>query len=300
MSHVHSQTEEEPHCIWDVAAELGEGPVWVAREKAIYFVDIKGNAVHCWQVGGKTRSWTTPSEPGFVLPYHRGGLVCGLRGGLHHFDPSTGVFALLVPVEKDKPHHRINDGFVDASGRIWFGTMNDDGQTVGGALYSSERDMPLRVNDTGYIVTNGPVTSPDARRLYHTDSITRTVYAFDLSEAGVLSSKRPFIQFPEGLYPDGMAMDETGNLWIAVFNGWRIEKYSPQGKKLSEIRFPCANVTKPAFGGDDLRALYVTTAWIGLTAESRAKQPLAGGLFAVNLETPGLKLREASCDLHII
>ena len=172
--------------------------------------------------------------------------------------------------------------------------MNDDAQTAGGALYSLEKDMTLRVHDTGYIVTNGPVTSPNARTLYHTDSITRTVYAFDLSGEGILSNKRLFIQFPEGLCPDGMAVDETGDIWIAVFNGWRIEKYSSRGKKLSEIRFPCANITKAAFGGEDLRTLYVTTAWIGLTPEARATQRLAGGLFAVNLQTPGHKLGDAS------
>src|SRR5271163_3981272 len=136
MSPLHSQGQEEPSCIWDVAAELGEGPVWLAREKSVYFVDIKGRAIHRWQADGKTRSWTTPAEPGFVLPYHRGGLICGLRGGLYYFDPTTGGFTLLVPVEEGKPRHRINDGFVDASGRVWFGTMHDDTQTVGGAFYS--------------------------------------------------------------------------------------------------------------------------------------------------------------------
>jgi sugar lactone lactonase YvrE len=96
--------------------------------------------------------------------------------------------------------------------------MNDDTQTVGGALYRLKKDLTLSVHDTGYIVTNGPAVSPDVRRLYHTDSGARTVYAFDLSADGLLSNKRPFIQFSEGLYPDGMAIDEIGNLWIAVFN----------------------------------------------------------------------------------
>jgi len=294
MSPEPSEVDEAPRCIWDLAAELGEGPGWVAREKAVYFVDIKGRAIHRWQVGGKTHSWTTPAEPGFILPRRGGGLICGLRGGLYHFDPTTGHFSLWVPVEADKPHHRINDGFVDTSGRVWFGTMNDDARTVGGALYSLEKDRTLRVHGTGYIVTNGPATSPDARTLYHTDSVVRTLYAFDLSEEGVLSNRRPFIQFPEGEYPDGMAVDEAGDIWIAVFNGWRIERYSPQAEKLSEIHFPCANVTKPAFGGDDLRTLYVTTA--GLTPACRAEQPLAGSLFAIDVPTCGLKPTEADCD----
>jgi sugar lactone lactonase YvrE len=80
----------------------------VAREKAVYFVDIKGRAIHRWQANDKTHSWATPAEPGFVIPFYRGGLICGLRGGLYYFDPTTGGFTLLVPVEEDEPHHRIN------------------------------------------------------------------------------------------------------------------------------------------------------------------------------------------------
>jgi len=146
-----------------VAAELGEGPVWVVREKAVYFVDITGRAIHRWQQNGYCQSWTAPAEPGFIVPRRGGGLICGLRGGIYHFDPAKGAFTLLIPVEKDMPSHRINDGFADASGRVWFGTMNTDTQTVGGALYSLGHDMLPRVHDTGYIVTNGPAISPDGR-----------------------------------------------------------------------------------------------------------------------------------------
>ena len=284
-------------CIWPVGAELGEGPVWVEREQALYFVDIMGRIIHRRRVGGECQSWATPGEPGFVFPCRGGGFICGLRGGLHRFDPESGAFTLLVPIEKDKPHHRINDGFVDFTGCLWFGTMHEDCHTLGGALYSCKDVEQLQIHDIGYVVTNGPAASPDGRTLYHTDSTERVVYAFDLSPRGTLSNKRSFVHFPDGLYPDGMAVDQAGNLWIALFNGWRIELYSPRGRKLDEIGFPCANVTKPAFGGHDLCTLYVTTAWTGLTRETRAQQPLAGAVFAVNVVTPGLKPTEARVDL---
>lgn len=279
-------------CIWAVAAELGEGPVWVEREKALYFVDILGRAIHRRQANGQCRSWTAPVEPGFIFPCPGGRFVCGLRGGLYHFDQTNGAFTLIMPIEQNKPRHRLNDGYVDATGRLWFGTMHEDCTTVGGALYNWGEKQPPRIHDTGYIVTNGPAISPDGRLLYHTDSITRVVYAFDLSISGTLSNKRPFVQFPEGLYPDGMAVDQAGNLWIALFNGWRVELYSPEGKRLDEISVPCANVTKPAFGGEDLCTLYITTAWTGLTPEVRAQQPLAGALFAATVQTPGLSQME--------
>ena len=283
--------DSAPRCVWEVNAELGEGPVWVPQQRAVYFVDIVGKRIHRWQHNGERRSWRAPAEPGFVFPCTDGSFLCGLRGGLHRFYPGTGTFDLLIPVETDQPLHRINDGFVDATGRLWFGTMHEDTHTPGGALYSLELDASLRVHDAGYIVTNGPTLSPDGSTLYHSDSAQRTVYAFAHS-AGRIVDRRPFITFPMGAFPDGMAVDSAGYLWIAVFNGWRIERYSPDGEQVAEIRFPCAHVTKPVFGDDDLRTLYVTTAWHGLTPAMRARQPQAGGLFAARVEVPGQRPAE--------
>jgi sugar lactone lactonase YvrE len=287
--------DSQPHCLWRAQTELGEGPVWVPRERAVYFVDILGRRIHRWQEDGERRSWNTPAEPGFVVPCERGGFLCGLRGGLHRFDPSTTEFELLTEVERDQPLHRLNDGFVDGSGRLWFGTMHEDTCTPGGALYSLERGGTLRLHDSGYIVTNGPALSPDGRTLYHSDSGRRTVYAFTHA-AGVLSERRAFVTFPDGCYPDGMAVDGSGHLWIAVFNGWRIERFAPDGRKEHEVAFPCARVTKLAFGGSDLRTLFVTTAWTGLTSDQRAAQPLAGAFFSLRSPVSGLQPTEISWD----
>lgn len=285
--------EGEPRCVWNPAAELGEGPVWVPREKAVYFVDILGCSIHRWQENGRTESWRAPSEPGFLFRCKGGGFICGLRGGLHHFDPDEGTFTLIVPVEQDKPRHRLNDGFADPSGRLWFGSMHEDTRSVGGALYSFDRDYGLRLRDSHYTVTNGPAISPDGGVLYHVDSAARVVYSFTLSVDGSLSNKRRFLEFPCDTYPDGLAVDAAGNLWIALFNGWRLEYYSPEGRKLGTIRFPCAQVTKPAFGGTSLQTLYVTTARTGFSPDAREQQPHAGGLFAVGVPVPGLP----SCEV---
>ncbi len=282
-----------PRCEWRVGAELGEGPVWVARDECLYFVDIRGRRIHAWRPGGTTRSWETPTEPGFIVPRAAGGFICGLRDGLYEFQPDSGTFKLRIQVESDRINHRLNDGFVDHTGRLWFGTMNDDCQTVGGALYSVERDGRLRVHDTGYVITNGPTVSADGRTLYHADSGLGMVYAFDLNDAGVLSNRRVFVCTPPNVYPDGMAVDREGNLWIALYGGWRLEKYSPRGEKLMSIRFPCANVSKAAFGGPDLSTLYVTTAWSGLSDTDRGTQPDAGALFSVAIDPPGLPATEA-------
>jgi D-xylonolactonase len=285
--------ESRPRCLWEVQAELGEGPAWVPRERALYFVDILGRRIHRWSEDGARHSWNAPAEPGFVFPSTEGGFICGLRGGLHRFDPIAGEFEQLIEVERDKPSHRLNDGFVDQAGRLWFGTMHEDAHTPGGALYSLEQDATLRLHDSSYVVTNGPAVSPDGCTLYHSDSGRRTIYAFT-HEAGVLSNRRTFVTLPEGSFPDGMAVDSVGQLWIAVFNGWRIERYAPDGRKVGDIPFPCAHVTKLVFGGSDLRTLFVTTACAGLTADQRLQQPLAGGLFALRSPVPGLEPMAAS------
>jgi len=275
-------------CIWPVGAGLGEGPVWIAAERAVYFVDIKGRKIHRLEAEtGRRTSWPTPAQTGFVVPARGGGFVCGLQGGLHRFDPAGGTFEPLSPVEAERPGNRINDGFVDPAGRLWFGTMDDAEREAAGSLYRWTGDGAPTPCDGGYGITNGPAISPDGRTLYHTDSRAKTIYAFDLAADGSIGGKRVFARTTDA-HPDGMAVDAAGEVWVALFGGWRIERYSPEGEVIGSVALPCANITKLAFGGQDLRTVYVTTAWLHLTAEDRASQPLAGGLFRFRADAPGL------------
>jgi sugar lactone lactonase YvrE len=278
----------EVECIWPIGAELGEGPVWSAAEGALFFVDIKGPSLHrlTIETGART-SWRAPSQVGFVVPARDGGFVCGLEDGLHRFDPRSGAFTPLLRVEADRPSNRINDGFVDSAGRLWFGTMDDAEQAVAGTLYRWTGHGAASVMDTGYTITNGPTVSPDGRTLYHTDSAAKTVYAFDLAPDGALRDKRVFARIKDA-HPDGMAVDAEGFLWVALFGGWRIDRYAPDGRVVGSVRFPCANITKLAFGGPDHRTAYVTTAKLHLPPEARASQPMAGHLFCFAVDTPGL------------
>ena len=140
--------------------------------------------------------------------------------------------------------------------------------------------------DGPYICTNGPAFSPDFRTLYHTDTVGREIHAFDLAADGTPSRKRRFIRFgDDDGYPDGMTVDAEGHLWVCHWGGWRLTRFTPEGRAERTIRLPVAQVTSCAFGGPELRTLFVTTAAIGLAPEDLARQPLAGGLFAVR---PGL------------
>jgi len=279
-----------PDCVWDAGAILGEGALWDAARGQVWFVDIKGRRIHrCDTDGAGRASWDAPTQVGFVVQEEGGGMVCGLEDGLYRFDEHDGAFNALIPVETDLPGNRLNDAHVDAAGRLWFGSMDNGEDAATGALYRFDGGWSAaRRMDAGYIITNGPATSPDGGTLYHTDTLGRCIHAFDLRADGSLASKRRFVAHEGSGHPDGMAVDAAGHLWVAVFGGWRIDRYDPQGRKVGEVRFPCANITKPVFGGADLRTVYATTARKGLDAAALAGQPLAGGLFAFSADIPGL------------
>jgi D-xylonolactonase len=276
-----------PVCLWDAGAALGEGVLWDASGQRVWFVDIKGRRIHrCAADGSDRRSWDAPGQVSFIVPTADGSMVCSLEDGLYRFEDATGEFALLAKVEADVTGNRFNDGHVDCQGLLWFGSMHDAEEEASGALYRFN-GAHVACMDSGYVITNGPAVSPDGSTLYHTDTLEKRVYAFDRGFEGTLTNKRLFLKMEDGGYPDGMAVDSLGHVWIATFGGWRIDRFDADGNKVGEVRFPCSNVTKLAFGGADLRTVYATTARKGLSEEELASQPLAGGLFTFRVEIPG-------------
>jgi D-xylonolactonase len=278
----------QPHSLWPIGAELGEGPLWQQSEQALYFVDIRGQRIYrCAADGSLRRWWPAPQPIGFLQPLADGTFVAGLRDGLYRFNPHDGSFELFGKVTPDLPGNRLNDAFTDPFGRLWFGSMDNQEELPTGNLYQVCGDAEPIVRDAGYVISNGPAMSPDGGVFYHTDTLACVIYAFDVAADGSLSNKRPLLRIADG-FPDGTTVDAAGHLWIAIFGGGRIERYSPQGQRVDVIHFPCANVTKLAFGGPDLQTAFVTTAWKGLSAQQRRDQPLAGNLFAFRSATPGL------------
>ncbi len=146
----------------------------------------------------------------------------------------------------------------------------------------------LAAMDSGTAITNGPAFSPDGGTLYHTDTLGKTIYAFDTGEDGALRNKRVFVKIEDGAgHPDGPVVDAQGCLWTGLFGGWAVRRYAPDGALLETVSFPVAHVTKLAFGGSDLTTVYATTASKGLDKAALAKQPLAGGLFRFTADYAG-------------
>ncbi|GAB4395087.1 MAG: hypothetical protein Tsb0032_26230 [Kiloniellaceae bacterium] len=279
-------------CLWPAGAVLGEGPLWSPREAALYWVDIKAPALHRYRPedGDKT-SWAMPERLGWVIERANGeGLVAGFKErGFVFLTPGTMAAEVIGHPEPNYPDNRFNDAKADASGHIWAGTMDDNEREARGSLYRLDPDLDWHRVDKGYVVTNGPALSPDESTLYHTDTFEGTIYAFDVTSSGSLKNKRVFATIPEGDgYPDGMTCDADGYLWVAHWGGWRISRFTPDGRVDRVIEMPVAQVTSLAFGGANLNRLFVTSAAIGLSEKELERQPLAGGLFELDPGVTGL------------
>jgi len=283
-------TASVPRNVWPLAAELGEGPVWVERDRALWFVDIKKQQIHRYDpASGARRSWDAPEQVGFILPAERGGFVAGLQSGLYHFDDNSGAFDLIVKVDEDLPANRLNDGTVDPKGRIWFGTMDNQERDRSGAFYCFANGKLTRTAIGNIAITNGPAVSPDGRILYVVDTLRGTIDAVDIDDDGTLGERRSYVRIdPSEGHPDGPTIDAEGCVWISLYAGWEARRYSPTGELIERVRFPVANITKIAFGGDDLRTVYATTARQLLSRENIAKQPEIGDLFEFTADVPGV------------
>lgn len=280
----------EPVSVWPLGAALGEGPVWVARDAALWFTDIKRPAIYRYDpLTGAQGTWAAPAQVGFVLPTAQGGFVAGLKTGLHRFDPADGSFIPICDPEPDAPDNRLNDGTVDPLGRLWFGTMDDGETRVSGAIYRLADDGSCVRESDPCCITNGPALSPDGRTLYHVDTVGGLIFACDVGQDGRLSGRRVLATIPNDQgFPDGVTVDAEGCIWVGLYMGGGVRRYSPGGELLQGIRFPVGAVTKIAFGGPELKTVFATTASKHLDTRQRADEPMAGDLFRFDVSVPGL------------
>lgn len=272
---------------WPLAARLGEGPVWVERERALWFVDIEGRNLHRFVPGaGAGQSFAMPGRPSFVVPASDGSLVVGMELELHRVH--DGALGAPLAAIGGNRHCRTNDATVDPRGRLWFGTMDLDQMAPTGQvhLYDGHALHPAGGHCP---ITNGPAVNAAGTVLYHVDTLAGIVWAFDITNHDTLVDGRIFATIdPADGKPDGVSVDAQDCVWVALWGGWCVRRYSPAGAPILDVPIPCAQVTKVAFGGDGLRTAFVTTARIGLSAEALRRQPAAGGLFTFRAPAPGL------------
>lgn len=260
--------------------------MWSDRDGAVYWTDILANRLHRMRLtDGRVESWTLPEMIGWVVERETGpGLIAGLQSAIVELilDPLT-VTPIVAP-EPELPNNRRNDAKADAAGRIWAGSMDVGADKPTGTLWRLDPDRSLHRMDGGYTICNGPAFSPDQTTLYHTDTRPGLVYKFALRDDGSLGPRQLFLAFDEGSgRPDGMTVDAEGGVWIAMWGGSRVSRFTPAGRFDRAIALPASQITNCTFAGERLDRMFVTSAAVGLRDE-----PLAGALFEVDPGATGL------------
>jgi sugar lactone lactonase YvrE len=276
----------------DVRAELGECPLWSVGEQALYFVDIKGRALHRYlPATGEHHAVTMPEEIGCIGFRTGGGFIAGFRSGLWLLDAQGNREGKLADNPEDQRTSRFNDGRIDPAGRFLAGTIDEPKDGGKAHLYRYDKRGLVEMAG-GLLTSNGVAFSPEGRILYHSDTPTFTVwrYAYDPA-TGEVANKTLFVRLEptktDRGRPDGAAVDQEGCYWTALFEGGRIQRYAPDGRLLAEYPVPARCPTMVCFGGPDLKTLYVTSARTGRSEEELADLPYSGSLFSMPVDVPG-------------
>ncbi len=249
----------------DSHAVLGEGAIWNHSENKYYWVDIEQGILHSYHPADcKQEHFELGHRAGTVVPEEPGTVIVALENGIHRFDPVTGELTFLLNPESDLEDMRYNDGKCDPSGRFWVGSMAVRGERKNRAsLYRMDNDTTITRVLENITVSNGICWSADETKMYYTDSPTKEIWQFDYDRnTGNISNKKVVIKTGDGMgVPDGMAIDSEGMLWVAHYGGSGVYCWNPRtGQLLRKIHVPARNVTSCAFGGKDLKSLFITTA----------------------------------------
>lgn len=283
---------------------LGESPFWHPQEQMLYWADIAGCKVHRLNpFMGDVQTWEMPSEPGCFAPAKSGGFIIALRDRIVHAQAWSGKLTLLSMIDHDADTTRSNDGKCDAAGRFWVGTMFEPRTSPRAKLYCWD-GQALQLKQGNAVVANALAFSPDGKTIYWADTPQHTIWAWDFDCAsGEMTNQRVFKQFaakPQGWVsgmpsnggyggrPDGAAVDVQGNLWVAMFEGKRVVQLSPSGQELQSIEAPITTCTMPAFGGDDMQTLYLTSARHHRSEEEILREPQMGCVFSMRVRVAGM------------
>lgn len=275
--------------------QLGECPLWHPEESALYWIDISAHAVFRYDPESQQQvHWVLPSEPGCIAWYRNGGLLIAMRSGVARFDTQSGQIHMLAAAPYDSNVFRFNDGRCDAAGRLWTGTLVDARDKPSGRLYRfahgdfSEFNYPITVS-------NGIAFSPDSSTMYHADTAAHRIYAYDFDlETGTPSNGRIFKFFSNDKSseyagrPDGAAVDSDGAYWIAMYEGGQLLRFGPDGTLLQTVSLPMMCPTMMAFGGDDLKTLFITSASQKRTHKELKQLPLSGYVVSIRVDVAGL------------
>ena len=274
--------------------QLGESPVWDERTNKLYWVDIKGQQVLRFDsLSGLTESNDVPGRPGMLALCENGGLVVAQERGLCRFDFEKGTLEPLVQIEaEEKNGLRLNDSKVDRGQRLWLSSMADPA-TPGekhGSLFLWRSGCQPETVFSPLGVGNGMAFAPDGETFWFADTHARTIWKCRMDpEDGRLLERKVFAEyFSDSGRPDGACVDAEGFYWVAVVDGWRLDRFSPEGRLDRSLVVPFQKPSCPAFGGSDLSLLFVTSISKGSSTPLEPGQPHAGKLICMEPGTKGV------------
>lgn len=279
-------------CVLDARAGLGESPVWSAEEQALYWVDALAPALFRLDPStGAQQSWWMPELISSFGLREGGGAVLALRTGLHLLDLESGALSFLAPdPEDDQDATRLNDGKVAPDGRFWVGSMDEAhfNRPLGG-LYRLDTDHSCHSVLDGLTISNGLAWSPDGQTMYHSDTVQQWIRAYDYDLAsGAIDNPRELVSGPATCGPDGGATDMEGYYWSAGGFAGVLNRWAPDGRLDRQIQLPVPKPSCPCFGGPDMKTIFITSIRDGLSSEQLEQAPLSGGIFAIDVDVPGV------------
>jgi sugar lactone lactonase YvrE len=278
-------------CVLDAKASIGENPVWSMEEKSLYWLDTTLKAIHRFDPkSGVNRTWKMPDLVCSFALRESGGLIVALGAGVYLVDLEAMSIETIEEEVTDKTQTRLNDGRCDRAGQFWVGAMDLEKHRRIASLYRVDPDLSIHKVIDELIVSNGLAWSPDGCTMYHSDSRQNIIWSYDFGlETGVPGNRRVFAETnPDEGLPDGAAVDAEGCYWSAGVRGGRVTRYTPDGRIDRVIKLPVSLPSMCAFGGENLDILYVTSAREFLSESELLKEPLAGGIFAIDVGVKGV------------
>lgn len=281
-------------CVVQSADILGEVPLWCSRTRRLWWIDVRRPALQFYEPAtGRFAAQRLHPDliTGSIALREAGGFVLATVKGFYLYDPASGQEATLISdPENGRPGMRLNDGKCDRRGRFWVGSMHDVTREPLGTLYKLDADHSCHAMLDGFVLPNALSWSPDDRTMYFADTHTQIIWAFDYDiDDGAISNRRVFKDWTHQLgRPDGATVDAEGYIWNCMVVSGQLVRLAPDGRVDRIIQLPVTNPTCPAFGGDQLDTLYITSHSQRFTPAQQAREPLAGALLALDVGVCGL------------
>jgi len=282
----------EAEVLYPSGCQLGESPAWHPERESCFWVDIEGRSLHEYKWLEKSlTTYQLDFRVSLVIPGKNNEVILGLQGGIAKYNLDSRTLSWVTDLEINWENHRCNDGICDSKGRLWIGTMDMDFTSGVGSVFCIDKNKKIQKRIPKVSISNGMAWSNDNRRLYYIDSLTRKINSFFYKEgSGEIVFEKVAVHIPEEMgLPDGMAIDEEGMLWVALWGGFGIGRFNPNmGKRVAFIKIPTPHVSSCSFVGQKLEYLMITTAREGMSNEDIVRCPESGHVFIVKPSVRGV------------